>query len=77
MMRKVKVIVLIMCILLCCSCAEKNIPDKNTRLVYITPYGERYHYSIRCAGDNAIARRRNEVCGEYSPCKNCVKDKVL
>ncbi|MBD5083110.1 MAG: hypothetical protein HDT34_02950 [Clostridiales bacterium] len=44
---------------------------KNSRTVYITPKGERYHYSEACAGKNAIATNLDSV-GYRDPCKKCV-----
>lgn len=40
------------------------------RTVYITPYGEKYHFSRSCAGENAMSRRMDEV-NAYDPCKKC------
>lgn len=46
---------------------------KKGRTVYITPYGEKYHYSASCAGKNAMARTLDEVKGTYDPCKKCAQ----
>lgn len=42
------------------------------RIVFITPTGEKYHYSEECAGENAIATTFKDVDGLYEPCKKCV-----
>lgn len=39
--------------------------------VYITPYGEKYHFAASCAGKNAMARDYNDVKDSYGPCKKC------
>lgn len=44
---------------------------KTSRTVYITPYGEKYHYSAACAGKNAIETDLDSV-GYRDPCKKCV-----
>ena len=41
--------------------------------VYITPYGEKYHYSSNCAGKNAMERDLSDVEGIYDPCKKCAQ----
>lgn len=40
--------------------------------VYITPYGERYHYLASCAGKNAEPVSIDEV-GSRTPCGTCAK----
>ncbi|MGN0600275.1 MAG: hypothetical protein ACI4JK_10315 [Oscillospiraceae bacterium] len=45
----------------------------NSRTVFLTPYGDKYHYSKSCAGDNASETTLNSVKGFYDPCKKCVK----
>ena len=44
---------------------------KRGTTVYITPTGEKYHYSADCAGKNAIKKSLSEVKGSYGPCKKC------
>ena len=39
-----------------------TINEKDTsRTVYVTPYGEKYHYSAACAGCNATATTENKA----------------
>lgn len=42
-------------------------------VVYITPSGEKYHFSRSCAGKNAIETTLDAVQGIREPCKKCVK----
>lgn len=42
------------------------------RRVYVTTYGECYHYSSSCAGKNAREIPLSSA-GRYRPCKKCVK----
>lgn len=51
---------------------EETTKD-NSRTVYITPSGSKYHYSKSCAGDNAMERTLNEVKDAYDPCKKCAQ----
>lgn len=51
---------------------EQTTKD-NSRTVYITPTGEKYHYSKACAGKNAMERTYNEVKDRYDPCKKCAQ----
>lgn len=51
---------------------EETTKD-NSRTVYITPSGSKYHYSKSCAGDNAMERTLNEVKDTYDPCKKCAQ----
>ncbi len=47
-------------------------PDDG-RIVYVTPTGEKYHYSSECAGENSIATTMADVQAyEYPPCNTCV-----
>jgi hypothetical protein len=50
---------------------EKITTTKSGRIVYVTPYGEKYHCSARCAGDNAMERDYDDIEGVYDPCKKC------
>ena len=50
--------------------AAANQPTSRT--VYITPTGARYHYSARCAGDNAIETTLDQAQAQgYTPCGRC------
>lgn len=51
---------------------EQTTKD-NSRTVYITPTGEKYHYSKACAGKNAIESTYNKVKDIYEPCKKCAQ----
>lgn len=44
---------------------------KSGRIVYVTPYGEKYHCSASCAGSNAMERDYDDIEGVYEPCKKC------
>ena len=50
-----------------------TINEKDTsRRVYVTPYGEKYHYSAACAGKNARATTENSaIRSGLSRCKKC------
>ena len=50
---------------------SENTNQENSRTVYITPTGEKYHCSSACAGKNAIAKKYSDVEGIYGPCKKC------
>lgn len=43
----------------------------NSRTVYVTPYGSKYHYSKSCAGSNAIETTENSAKYSHDPCKKC------
>lgn len=53
--------------------AEEAAADQATsRTVYITPTGARYHYSAKCAGDNAIETTLDQAQAQgYTPCGRC------
>lgn len=51
---------------------ETTTEKKSGKTVYITPSGEKYHYSKSCAGKNAMERDFDDVKGVYDPCKKCV-----
>lgn len=48
-------------------------PIDNSRTVYITPYGKKYHYLQSCAGNNASATTLDSVSRTYGPCKKCAQ----
>lgn len=53
---------------------DETTTEKNSGItVYITPTGEKYHYSKSCAGKNAIEKDLNDVQGIYDPCKKCAR----
>ena len=42
------------------------------RVVYVTPTGEKYHFSSDCAGENYITTTMADVLAyEYEPCHKC------
>lgn len=47
-------------------------PEDNSRTVYITPYGKKYHYSQACAGKNASETTEDKASDTHDPCKKCV-----
>lgn len=51
------------------------VESKIIRTIYITPTGQRYHYSKNCAGHNAteVTLKQAEGLGK-TPCKNCVDE---
>lgn len=47
--------------------------SENETVVYITPYGERYHYKASCAGKNAMGTSLSDAQNSgYTPCQKCV-----
>lgn len=50
---------------------EEGNGSSNQRTVYITPSGQRYHYSASCAGKNATPVDISNV-GSRTPCQKCV-----
>lgn len=52
---------------------EYDEPEDNSRTVYITPTGKKYHYSKSCAGKNAISTSENDASSSYDPCKKCAQ----
>ncbi len=48
-----------------------DIPVDNSRTVYVTPTGKKYHYSKSCAGSNAIETTENSAKYSHDPCKKC------
>lgn len=52
----------------------KVSPADTSRVVYITPTGERYHFSAACAGKNAIATTLSRAkASGVEPCKKCAR----
>ena len=49
---------------------EPETEEDTGTTVYITPTGEKYHFSKSCAGKNAIPKQMDEV-SSYDPCKKC------
>lgn len=50
-----------------------GLSSRDGRVVYVTPTGEKYHYSADCAGGGAIATTLYDVEAlEYEPCGKCV-----
>ena len=43
----------------------------NSRIVYITPTGKRYHFKASCAGKNAIRTTLEKAKATTTPCKKC------
>ena len=52
---------------------EYEVEVDNSRTVYITPYGEKYHYSADCAGNNASSTTEDSVKNFYEPCQKCAQ----
>ncbi len=51
---------------------EIKVKEKDTsRIVYVTPYGEKYHFSKSCAGKNASKTTLNNAKTYKDPCKKC------
>ena len=56
------------------SLTVRGLDQTDGRIVYVTPYGEKYHLSADCAGENAIATTMWDVRQyEYEPCGKCAK----
>lgn len=53
----------------------KMITSENNKslTVYITPHGQKFHYSSSCAGKNAMAISFDEVAEFYDACKKCAQ----
>ena len=51
---------------------EEPSEQENETVVYITPYGERYHYKASCAGKNAMETNLSDAQNSgYTPCQKC------
>ena len=49
-----------------------EVKEKDTsRTVYVTPYGQKYHFSKSCAGKNASETTLNDAKTYKDPCKKC------
>ena len=70
-------IVLVCAIIIATGCVpnqEKVIDDENKgRVVFISPKGERYHFSSDCAGSRAKIVYYGDIKKYYSPCRKCVQ----
>lgn len=55
------------------SVSDSVVLEPKEGVVYITPSGEKYHFSRSCAGKNAIETTLDAVQGIREPCKKCVK----
>lgn len=54
------------------AAAQAAATQTNSRTVYVTPTGKRYHYSAKCAGKNATEATLDEAQNMgLTPCKNC------
>lgn len=50
-----------------------KLDSSEGKVVYVTDYGEKYHYSAACAGENAIKTTRYDAeMLELGPCGKCV-----
>ncbi len=49
-----------------------GLDSRDGQIVYVTPTGEKYHFSADCAGENATATTLYDVESyEYEPCGKC------
>ena len=50
----------------------KGLDSTDGKIVFVTPTGEKYHFSADCAGENAIGTTLYDaVADEYEPCGRC------
>ena len=50
----------------------RKLDSSEGRIVYVTPSGEKYHFSESCAGDGATKTTyRDATVYEYEPCGKC------
>ncbi len=52
--------------------SEEETLSEALKMVYIAPYGERYHYKSTCAGKNAVEATFDSASRVYSACQKCV-----
>ncbi len=50
---------------------EQN--ETEEEIVYIAPYGKKYHLRPTCAGKNAMPISKQHLAATYEPCQKCVK----
>lgn len=56
------------------SLTVRGLDKTDGKIVYVTPTGEKYHFSESCAGENAFATTLWDVRQyEYEPCGKCAK----
>ena len=54
------------------GCSIKGLDSTDGKIVFVTPTGEKYHFSADCAGENAIGTTLYDaVADEYEPCGRC------
>ncbi len=54
------------------SIGIRSLDREDGKIVYVTPTGEKYHYSADCAGENAMdTTLYDATCVGYEPCKKC------
>ena len=51
---------------------DPNATEDNSRIVYVTNYGKKYHYSASGAGSNPIEITEDEAKYSHDPCSKCV-----
>lgn len=52
-----------------------KLDDYQGRVVYVTQYGEKYHYSAACAGDSCYTTTYYDAVGlDYGPCHKCADE---
>ena len=50
------------------------LDSRDGQVVYVTPTGEKYHFSADCAGENAITTTLYDAeADEYDPCGKCAR----
>lgn len=50
----------------------RKLDSSDGRIAYVTPSGEKYHFSASCAGENATKTTyRDCIAYEYEPCGKC------
>lgn len=57
----------------CFTIVLRQLDETEGKVVYVTPSGEKYHYSAECAGENAIQTTLYDAnLMELDPCESCV-----